>query len=147
LRKAQGVPVVPRPDSLYTKIERPEVRRFNPLHVPKRLQATLPFASRPKAQKAKAKGGDYFTKRAVVMDKPERAAYGLMQRVFTVAKEKVRVAKAKRAGEKEKYETKKATEGAGREERGKETKKRKYQAMGMAEGRGKRAKKDRGGDE
>jgi len=32
---------------MYKKIERP-ARRFNPLHIPHKLQAALPYASKPK---------------------------------------------------------------------------------------------------
>lgn len=54
--------VTPRPqDSLYKPIERAP-RKFNSLPVPKKLQAALPFASKPKlAPKRKKKG--YLSKR------------------------------------------------------------------------------------
>ncbi|CAN0496446.1 unnamed protein product, partial [Hapterophycus canaliculatus] len=48
-------------DSLYKPIER-NPRKFNSLPVPKKLQAALPFASKPKlAPKRKKKG--YLSKR------------------------------------------------------------------------------------
>ena len=41
-------------DSLYRPIER-VTRRFNPLHIPKDLQAALPFKSKPKQDKKRTK--------------------------------------------------------------------------------------------
>jgi ribosome biogenesis protein BMS1 len=55
IRKALAIPTdSAREDSLYRPIERTE-RRFNPMHVPVRLQAKLPYASKPKQTQAKAK--------------------------------------------------------------------------------------------
>lgn len=148
LRREAGISVEPNADSLYTKIERPEVRKFNPLHIPKSLQAALPFSSKPKQTAPKGrgkekKGGDYWDKRAVVMEKDERKAHGLMQKVFTVAKEKVRVAKAKRREEKGEYEAKKAKDDQAKFARQRQERKRKY-AMDQAD-KTRAAKKPRRG--
>ncbi|CAM9657263.1 unnamed protein product [Ectocarpus sp. 12 AP-2014] len=61
LRRARGQSVPVNKDSLYKPIERAP-RKFNSLPVPKKLQAALPFASKPKlAPKRKKKG--YLSKR------------------------------------------------------------------------------------
>ncbi|CAO1614615.1 unnamed protein product [Jaminaea pallidilutea] len=86
----------PRPvDSIYKPItaeERPEQRKFNRLHIPRKLQADLPYASKPKQLKKQGKE-TYTQKRAVVMEKPERDAMTLLQQMQAVQKAKV----AKRA--------------------------------------------------
>ena len=56
-------PIVADRDSLYQPVERPARRMFASMPVPKKLQAALPFASKPKLESAKRKGG-YFAKRA-----------------------------------------------------------------------------------
>lgn len=56
-------PIEVNPDSIYKPIERPE-RKFNKLYVPKRLEAALPYASKPKND-TKRKKKSYVSKRAV----------------------------------------------------------------------------------
>jgi ribosome biogenesis protein BMS1 len=70
MRRERNEPVPVNKDSLYKPIER-KPRQFNPLHVPKALQAQLPFASKPKLEK-KRRAPTYETKRAVVMEPQER---------------------------------------------------------------------------
>lgn len=50
LRREQGLPVPVNTDSIYRPVER-QPRVFNPLHVPRALQAALPFKSKPKVEK------------------------------------------------------------------------------------------------
>ncbi|KAA0154573.1 hypothetical protein FNF29_02450 [Cafeteria roenbergensis] len=82
LRRDAGVSALQNKDSLYQPQARPE-RRFNPLRIPQKLQAALPYASKPKQSAAK-KGATYANKRAVILEAPERAALAAMQRVHTV---------------------------------------------------------------
>ena len=111
LRRAVGQPVVPRADSLYTAVERPEVRKFNPLHVPRALAAALPFAAKAKQQRPmRKKGADYFAKRAVVLSKEERREETVMQQVHLLAKEKSFKARRKDAAHKAAYAEKKSAE-------------------------------------
>ena len=49
LRQEAKLPVPNKTDSEYKPIERQQ-RRFNPLKVPKKLQAELPFKSKPKLE-------------------------------------------------------------------------------------------------
>ena len=52
LRRAEGLPVPVNGDSVYRPVER-QPRVFNPLQVPRALQAALPFKSKPKVEKAR----------------------------------------------------------------------------------------------
>lgn len=133
LRRDTGASVPTKKDSLYTDIDRPEVRKFNPLHIPRGLSAALPFESKPKQQKAKGKDRDYFNKRAVVMDKEEKKQYALMQRVFTVAREKEAKAKEAKARQKTAYDARKTAETAIRDEKAKVVKKKRYREEGITE--------------
>lgn len=134
IRHELGKSVVIKPDSLYTPIERPEVRQFNPFHIPRSVAASLPFASKPKQQKPKSNSGkDYFNKRAVIMSKEEREEHNLMQRVFTVAKEKESKAKAIDKANAIVYQKKKAVLEAERQDRMKGERKRKYRQEGLRE--------------
>ncbi len=49
LRREHSLPIPVNPDSVYRPIER-TARVFNALHVPRALQAALPFKSKPKVQ-------------------------------------------------------------------------------------------------
>eukprot|EP01138_Halocafeteria_seosinensis_P005844 gb/GECG01005973.1/.p1 GENE.gb/GECG01005973.1/~~gb/GECG01005973.1/.p1 ORF type:complete len:253 (+),score=61.28 gb/GECG01005973.1/:1-759(+) len=82
LRKVYAQPVEQNPDSQYRPIERP-VRRFNTLKIPKNLQASLPFKSKPKQEKKQQKQ-TYAQKRAVVREPEERKAAAFMQQIQTL---------------------------------------------------------------
>lgn len=101
IRAELGVAAPSNPDSTYRKIERP-IRRFNPLRVPKALQASLPYASKPLYIK-KQKKPTYLQKRAVVLGGDEKRARDLLQKVMTLRNEKVRKRKEKKAIEWEKH--------------------------------------------
>ena len=64
---------------------------FNPLKVPKALQAQLPFKSKPKlevrksAKQAKANQGGYLKKRALVMEPDERQRHAVLQQIRQAA--------------------------------------------------------------
>jgi ribosome biogenesis protein BMS1 len=139
LRRAVGQPVVPRADSLYTTVERPEVRKFNPLHVPRALAAALPFAAKAKQQRPmRKKGADYFAKRAVVLSKEERREETVMQQVHLLAKEKSFKARRKDAAHKAAYAEKKSAEEEVRAGKLKAIKKRGFVKEGHDELRKKR---------
>ena len=158
LRRALGVGAPRDPDSLY----QPDAadrgpRRFNPLKIPKKLQAALPFKTKPKVEMArKGKRPTLEQKRAVVQSKEERRAAALVQQLNAIRNEKAskrreagavkRAAKAKRD----------AVEMGWRAEVAKERRKAKFAKEGMeerrrqlaAEGGGRygKKKKGRGGD-
>jgi ribosome biogenesis protein BMS1 len=127
-------------------VERPPARKFNPLHVPRALAAALPFASKPKQMRARraTPGGDYFVKRAVVMEKGERREHAAMQAVFALAKEKSHQAKLRKREAKVRYEKRRDAEEGERAEKRKEIKKRGFVKEGLEEARKKR-KLERGG--
>ena len=54
-------------------------KKFNPLHIPKKLQRDLPFKSKPKNE-LKQKKKTYEQKRAVIMETDEKK---VSVRVFT----------------------------------------------------------------
>jgi ribosome biogenesis protein BMS1 len=145
LRAAAGVGVARRPDSEYTPVERPEVRAFNPLHVPRAVLAALPFSAKPKQQAPKRKKeGDYFSKRAVVMSDAEREKWRLMNEVNAVAREKRFKEKKRRETEHARLEEKRASDEALAAQRRKEQRKREYVAEAK-KGGGRAAKKPRTG--
>lgn len=80
-------------NSSYRDIERTE-RKFNPLRVPRALQAELPFKSKPKQMKATGAKG-YLAKRAVVLEADEKKALALLQQMKTVQREKEQKRKKK----------------------------------------------------
>uniref|UniRef100_A0A060TDJ5 ARAD1D44374p n=1 Tax=Blastobotrys adeninivorans TaxID=409370 RepID=A0A060TDJ5_BLAAD len=87
---------LPMPEgSKYTKIER-NTRRFNPLKVPKSIQANLPFKSQIHTMKPQKKQ-TYMQKRAVVLGGEEKKARELMQRVMTLRNEKEAKRRAQKA--------------------------------------------------
>ncbi|KAL4209864.1 DUF663-domain-containing protein [Rhizopus microsporus] len=106
VRKELNLHAPQNADSIYKPIERKE-RRFNPLKIPKTLQAELPFANKPK-QQTKAKKKSYLSKRAVVLEPEEKKVYTLMQQLNTLRNEKTRKRKLKDNERRENLEKKKA---------------------------------------
>ena len=96
IRAAQNIPTPKLKNSSYRPVERP-TRHFNPLRVPNKLAADLPFKSQI-AQMKPQKNKTYMQKRAVVEGGEEKRARELMQMVTTLYKakqEKREVAKEK----------------------------------------------------
>ncbi|CAI5713520.1 unnamed protein product [Hyaloperonospora brassicae] len=87
LRKEQKLAVPVNPDSLYKPIVRTG-RKFAALRVPKKLQADLPFASKPKEDKKKGAKKGYLASRAVVLEPEEKKKYGFLLRVNTVRRDR-----------------------------------------------------------
>ncbi|RLN57780.1 hypothetical protein BBP00_00007349 [Phytophthora kernoviae] len=129
LRKEQKLAVPVNPDSLYKPIVRKE-RKFSTLRVPKKLQANLPFTSKPKEDKEKGAQKGYLSKRAVVLEPEEKKKYGFMLRVNTVRRDRENTRKERQSQRnaenlKRKQREEKQFEGAHRAE-----KKAKYRAEG-----------------
>lgn len=95
VRREKGIPTPLNKDSKYRLIERP-TRHFNPLRVPRQLQAELPFKSQI-TQMRPRKEQTYIEKRAVVLGGEEKKARDLMQKLTTLRNEKA----AKRAAAQE----------------------------------------------
>ena len=135
-------------NSTYKKIDRPP-RRFNPLIVPKKLQASLPYASKPKVMQAQ-KTQTYLQKRAVVMEPEEKKAVALMQQIRALRKDQVARRQAKKSEEWVKRHKKLEKEEAKKVEKDKERKKEVMRIAGQkskreadiedGRGRGKRRK-------
>jgi len=89
LRVEAGVPVPDKRDSNYGKQFVRAERRFNPLKISKRLQNSLPFDRVAKLQMKARK--NLRDKAAVVPTDRERAVNSLLNRLYTVRKEKERI--------------------------------------------------------
>jgi ribosome biogenesis protein BMS1 len=87
VRREQGLSTPHQRDSVYKPIERP-ARRFNLLKVPRKLQAALPYASKPKLMKPQKKA-TYLQKRAVLLEPEEKRALAVMQQMRAIRKEAV----------------------------------------------------------
>lgn len=89
-------------NSIYKPItNRQEVRKFNPLKIPKSLQAGLPFESKVK-NLSKQNKDNYLKQRAVVMSKEDKNVVTLLQQMRTVQKAKEVKRKEKKQESREK---------------------------------------------
>jgi len=88
-------PIEVNPDSIYKPVERKD-RVFNKLHVPKSIEAALPYSSKHKDEKKRRKKS-YVSKRAVVMEADEKKKFTFMQAVHTIRNEKRAKRKEKNA--------------------------------------------------
>ncbi|XP_011043597.1 PREDICTED: ribosome biogenesis protein BMS1 homolog isoform X3 [Populus euphratica] len=105
LRREHNLPIPVNKDSLYKPIERTP-KKFNPLVIPKSLQATLPFESKPKdIPKGRA---TLERRRAVVMEPNERKVHALVQQLRLITNDKMRKRKLKKDQERNKLEAEKA---------------------------------------
>ncbi|KAG7886021.1 hypothetical protein KL936_005127 [Ogataea polymorpha] len=86
LKAENNISAVSDPDSEYKKIERKE-RKFNPIKIPRSIQANLPYKSQLH-QMRKQKRQGYLQKRAVVVGGEERKARSIVQTVQTIKKDK-----------------------------------------------------------
>lgn len=145
IRRDRNEPVPVNKDSLYKPIER-KPRQFNPLQIPKALQAQLPFASKPKLE-SKRKKPTLETKRAVVMEPGERKLHTLMQKVATIRNDKTKKRKEAMIKSKAELQKRLAKSSESLVEYRKTEKKKRYRAEGKEQAR-KEFKKQRtqGGD-
>jgi ribosome biogenesis protein BMS1 len=121
VRREQGIKTPLNVNSTYKRVERPP-RRFNPLIVPKKLQAALPYASKPKLMVAQRKE-TYMQKRAVVMEPDEKKAVALLQQIRALRKDQVVRRKAKKDEKKAVRQKKMQKEEALKSEKEKERRK------------------------
>jgi len=99
LRKDLALQVPRNADSEYKTIVR-EKKHFAPLNLNKKLQANLPFKSKPKLMSKRSKP-TLETKRAVVMEKSEKQVHKLLQQLSTLKHEKADIRKAAQLRNKE----------------------------------------------
>lgn len=92
----------------FQPIERVE-KKFNPLHIPKKLQAALPYASKPKQLKKQSKP-TLEQRRAVVMEPHERKVVTLLQQLNTIKNEKAKKRDAAAKEKRKEYLKRKAKE-------------------------------------
>ena len=93
IRFDQGLNVPEKPESKYTKIDKP-IFAFPPLIVPKKLQASLPYEAKvrlPKWRDPKS----YLETRPVIVDPAEQEVRELLNQVMTIRNEKIRTQKLK----------------------------------------------------
>lgn len=118
VRRDDGIKTPLDVNSHYKPVERP-ARRFNPLKIPKKLQASLPYASKPRKMKAQGTK-TYMQQRAVVMEPEEKKAVALLQQIRALRKDQVVRRKEKQHERKEVHRKKAAKEEALKGEKDKE---------------------------
>ncbi|KAB1219440.1 Ribosome biogenesis protein bms1 [Morella rubra] len=94
LRREHNLPIPVNRDSLYKPIER-KPKKFNPLVIPKNLQAALPFASKPKDIPSRKRPLLENRRPAVVMEPHERKVHALVQHLQLIRSEKMKKRKLK----------------------------------------------------
>jgi ribosome biogenesis protein BMS1 len=99
VRRDEGLKTPLRADSTYKRIERAP-RRFNALKVPRKLQAALPYASKPKIMRPQHRQ-TYLQKRAVVLEPEEKKAVALLQQIRALRKDQVARRREKQTERKE----------------------------------------------
>lgn len=139
VRAENNMPTPKIKDSAYRPIERQE-RHFNPLRVPRALQANLPYKSQITQMKPQRRK-TYVQKRAVVLGGEEKVARRLMQQVMSLRKEKVEKRAKKQEERKEGYRKMVA----GGEEKKREREKRERDEFWRREGRKRKGTEGDGG--
>ncbi|KNE66331.1 hypothetical protein AMAG_10553 [Allomyces macrogynus ATCC 38327] len=130
-----GLKIQTKADSSYREItERPEVRKFNPLKIPKGLQRDLPFKAKPKLMTAQ-KRQTYLQKRAVVAEPEERKIEGLLAHIRTLKYHREEKKKQKDQETREKYLKKVAQVDSDKAEVAKDRAKEFYRKLGKAQKR------------
>ncbi|KAG5640636.1 hypothetical protein DXG03_007706 [Asterophora parasitica] len=129
VRRDEGLKTPLNVNSTYKPIIRAP-RRFNPLVVPKKLQAALPYASKPKLM-APQRGQTYLQKRAVVMEPEEKKAVALLQQIRALRKDQVSRRKEKKDEKKAERKKKLAKEDALKGEKEKEKRKEYMRVAGQ----------------
>ncbi|KAJ7758562.1 GTP binding protein [Mycena maculata] len=142
VRREEGIKTPLNVNSTYKRIERPE-RRFNPLIIPKKLQAALPYASKPRIMKPQRQQ-TYMQKRAVVMEPEERKAVALLQQIRALRKDQVVRRREKKSEKKMEHLKKVEKDEEKKNEKVKERKKEVMRATGRKSKREAEAEEGRG---
>eukprot|EP00928_Gymnodinium_smaydae_P096124 TRINITY_DN8426_c0_g1_i1.p1 TRINITY_DN8426_c0_g1~~TRINITY_DN8426_c0_g1_i1.p1 ORF type:complete len:1110 (+),score=354.23 TRINITY_DN8426_c0_g1_i1:59-3388(+) len=142
LRAEQGVAVPSNADSQYGKQLVRAERKFNPLRIPKALEAALPFKTRPKNdQKKQGKFVALRKKTAVVSSERDHQINSLMLRLHTIRKEKKRIREQASTKKKEIREKRDKFIQDKRDAHSAESRKKRYIKQGNAEKRQRQAMK------
>lgn len=129
VRRAEGLAAPQNVNSTYKPVERPG-RRFNPLKVPKKLAAALPYASKPRVMKPQGKP-TYVQKRAVVLEPEEKRALAVMQQVRALRRDQVARRREKQGERREKKMKEKEKGEKRKEEKRKEERKEHMRVAGI----------------
>lgn len=128
VRADMGVDTPNPENSRYHNVER-STRRFNPLKVPRSIQANLPFKSQIHQMKPQKKP-TYMQKRAVVLGGEEKRARDLMSKVMALRNDKDAKRKAKKDEQRTKYVKKQAEAAEKKRAREKREKKEYFEREG-----------------
>lgn len=128
IRREEGLKTPLSVNSTYKIIERP-ARRFNTLKVPKKLQAALPYASKPKIMKSQHRQ-TYMQKRAIILEPEEKKAIALFQQIRALRKDQVARRKEKQGERRAVHRKKVEKEETERMEKEKEKRKTLMRAVG-----------------
>lgn len=126
LRIENNISVPSKKDSTYKPVER-RPRKFNPLVIPDKLQASLPFASKPKNPRAQ-KRPLLEKRRAVIMEPHERKVHALVQQLKLIKNEKERKQKESEGEKRKKYLAAKEKEEQVSKKRNREQRRDRYRA-------------------
>ncbi|XP_076005774.1 ribosome biogenesis protein BMS1 homolog [Genypterus blacodes] len=130
LKSDLGIRYKPNKDSLYKPVVRAQ-RRFNTLHIPKELQKSLPFKSKPKQQQRKGRTPRDLQRPSVIREPHERKVAALLHALSTVHNHKnKKTHKVQHAKHKEFLQEKEKQEEA-KMKRQKELRKKMYRQMGQ----------------
>lgn len=131
IRKENLVPIEVKKDSLYKPIVRVQ-REFRKLQIPKKVQENLPFASKPK-QMAPKNRDTYVSRRAVILDPEDRKKRAVVQMLSTIGADKSAKRSASQLVRTNKKLKEKAKIAESFEDVHKETRKRKFIALGKGD--------------
>ncbi|WWC86323.1 uncharacterized protein L201_001196 [Kwoniella dendrophila CBS 6074] len=104
IRRDEGIKTPLDINSAYKPIER-TTRRFNTLKVPKKLEASLPYASKTK-NLAPQKKQTYLQSRAVILSEEDKKAVSLLQQIQSLKKDKISRRKEKQEERRKEYRKK-----------------------------------------
>ncbi|KAJ2006069.1 Glycoside hydrolase 2 (Mannanase, beta-galactosidase), partial [Coemansia thaxteri] len=124
IRRSKNMAVPNKSDSHYKPVAR-VVKRFNPLKVPKALQADLPFKSKPKIIKTNN------TSRAVVLDEHDKKVSDLIGKINLLYKDKSKKQREKTTKQKAEYKLKRQAEEAEADSRRKKKRKTFFRKEGQ----------------
>jgi ribosome biogenesis protein BMS1 len=142
IRRDQHLAVPHKADSDYKPIQRFK-RTFNPLRIPKQLQADLPFASKPKLlAPQRQRAPTYEESRAIVMSQRERKVETITRQLATIRNEKDTKRQESKMRQRDAYLKKQAQEAGKHAGHNKELRKRRI----IAEEQGRHVKQKRYSD-
>uniref|UniRef100_A0A3Q2ZJA5 BMS1 ribosome biogenesis factor n=1 Tax=Hippocampus comes TaxID=109280 RepID=A0A3Q2ZJA5_HIPCM len=130
LKHDLGIRNKPNPDSLYKPVVRTEAH-FNPLHIPKELQKSLPYKSKPKQQQRKGKRPRDMQRPSVIREPHERKVAALLQALSTVHNYNTKKAHAVQHAKHKEFLRQKEKDEEAKLKRQKEARKNLYRIMGQ----------------